>query len=223
MTSSLAGYVTFWLLQAFWAFGAIAASSVHMLTRGQMMLHGIKKGMPYLYHFGMWNDVVTVHPFLAFMVALCWAQWTQGWWALVMAVLAAASLWVSWWQNREWVKDVNIVQAHSELAADKIHSTGKMSVVAWVHIPHMAIILTVICMSIIWTVKGDVPWKLASGGVCLLAAHVLIGQHWPLRLCKPWWNPWPDQDLTVTFAVLTVLLWVGAACFLLSYFADTIA
>lgn len=223
MQTNLAFLVTFWVLQGFWALGAVAASSVHMLTRTQMVLNGIKKGMPYFWHFGMWNDVVTIHPFLALMAGLYWAQWTQGWWPLVLVVLGLANLYVSWWQNREWVRDVNIVQAHSELAADKVHSTGEMNAVSWVHVPHMAIILTLLLMSAIWTIKGEVPWKLATGGVFLFAAHALIGQHWPLRLFKPWWNPWPDQELTLVFALLTILFWILGAAFLFSYFADTAA
>ena len=217
MGNPLAGYIVFWLLHAFWAVGAIAASSVHMLTRGQMLLHGIKKGMPYFWHAGMWNDVVTIHPVCALMVSLCWAQWRQSIWSIPFAMLALA---VSYFANKDWVKDTSIVQSHAELAPDKVHSTGEMSIVAWVHIPHMAIILTIIFMSAVSIINGKVPSQLATSFVCLLVAHALIGQHGILRVLNPVGNPWPRQPFDEVALALSAVFWVVGLVLMIHFFVD---
>jgi hypothetical protein len=84
----------------------------------------------------------------------------------------------------------------------------------------MAMIMAVIFLSVVWIAKGEVPWKLAVAGACILVAHLCIGEHWALRLLKPSWNPWPEQSFDTAVAVLNVALIAAALYFLFSYFFD---
>jgi hypothetical protein len=215
--SPAAFHFTYGVLQGFYVAGAIAAWWIDMLTVGQMQANGVKVGMPYLWHFGMTNDFVTVHPFLALMAGLYLSAWARGYWLAVLIVVFAASGYFGWRGNAAWVKDKNIVQAHAQLADDKIHSTGEMSIVGWIHVPHMAIILTIVIMSLIWIIRGLVPWQLAAGGICLMLAHACTGQHGILRLLLPSWNPWPTQSIDGAVLLLNMVLLAAGLYFLFWY------
>ena len=216
--SRLAFEVTYWGLQMFWVFGAIAAYSTNMLTVGQMRSHGIYKGMPYLWHLGMTNDAVTFHPFLALLVGLYWWEWLGSSWWLLAAVLFGIA--TGWYANWGWTRGTDIIEAHRQIHVAKIRSTGEMSIVGMVHIPHMAVMMAIIFLFVVWVAKGEVPWKLAVASACLIAAHICVGQHWLLRLLNPIWNPWPQMDSAMTFGILNAAFFATGFYFLISFFLD---
>jgi len=221
--SSLAANITYAILQGFFLLGLLAAWFNKMATVSQMFANGVKKGMPYLWHLGMWNDAITVHAFLALVVGLFGSQWMSGYWGVAMIGGAILYVWLSYLANGAWVKPTDIIQSHAGVADDKIHSTGEMSSVGWIHVPHMAIILTIIAMFVIWVLRGLVPWKLAVGGICLLLAHACIGQHGMLREMNPSWNPWPQQSFDGIVLFLNAVFFALAFLFLFSYFLDQAA
>jgi hypothetical protein len=207
-------YVTYGVLQSFWLCGAIAAWWTNMLTVSQMQRYGVQKGMPYLWHLGMWNDLVTIHPFLACMFSLFWAQSSRSWWLLPAAFVGIA---ISSYANWAWTRGSEVIQSHAGVANDKVHADGHMSLVGMIHIPHMALVIAIIFLTVVGTARGEVPWKLSVVGAFILLAHICVGQHWTLRLLDPPWNPWPAQPLDGALAIVNVLSIAAAFCLLFDY------
>jgi hypothetical protein len=172
--------------------------------------------MPYFAHYGMWNDVLVVHLLLALFAARYWGEWVTQLWVLLP--IATASIWLAWWANDAWVKDTSIIQSHAEVAEDKIHSTGHMSLVGWIHVLHMAIIVTIIAMMCVTLVFDRMPLQLAAGAVCVLVGHAAAGQHPHLRLEDKEWNPWPKMGYEVVLAASHIVLTLVGIVIVLTYF-----
>ena len=209
MSNLAIGITVYAVLQAFWVLGALAAWRGHTFSVSQMLALGVTKGIPYVGHIGMWNDLFTIHPLLAIYAGIYWNQqwqWLTQWW---FTPLVAASLAISWYANRMWVQDRNIITTFAGIAEDKIHSTGTMSSVAWIHVPHMAIIITIFVMMGLSITMGQVAWKFALGAAVLLLAHILMMQHPWLRELNPSWNPFPSMAhqklMSIAFMPLVVL------------------
>ena len=203
-------FTEFWLyyatLQAFWFGGAIAAWFGGMLTVTQMQKSGHQEGMPYLYHFGVWNDFIVIHLWAAAMLAIyaqAWLDYLGPWLILVYTILICLSTWA----NEAWVSGPDI-QAHGH--------HGKLSLVGNLHILQMAIILFAIVMAAASILLGEVPWELATGSFCLVLAHICMGDHWPLRLFSVrWTKPWPYNRLAPFLGVSYAVLMAAALFFLL--------
>lgn len=202
-----AALATLIVLTTFWLLQAIAAFSNNMLTVRQMRTIGVKRGMPYLHHHGMWNDLLVVHPLLALYVGENWKEWQQLWWVLVP--LAAVCVYCAWKQCHAWAQNPDVIESHTEIAEDKIHSTGHMSLVGWIHVPHMALILVGFGMILVQILRGTVPTPLLFGTICLINGHIAIGQHAYLRIFNPEWNPWPSSGLGLLYMAAHVGFTIG--------------
>ncbi len=199
MSNSFVFVCSYLVLQLFWLWGAHAANYFRILTVSQMQAQGISKGLPYFMHFGMWNDVVVVHPWVALSIGLfgvTWVTLVPGW----LLGCAIAALIISWGANIAWTRHKDIVEAHGW--------DGRMSLIGMIHIPHMTIIVTVVLMTIVWFCKDQVSWKFFAGSAFLLLGHVCMGFHWPVKIFNSAWNPFPVEP------------WIGAVAILYSVFTS---
>ncbi|TSC69100.1 MAG: hypothetical protein G01um101456_345 [Parcubacteria group bacterium Gr01-1014_56] len=197
----MSNLTVFWtvyiVLQGLWIVGAIAAWSNNMLTAGQMKKSGINAGLPYLQHYGCWNDSIVIHLWVAVVFAEFGPLWASVPVGFLLVFCVAVVL--SWWANWMWVQG-SMRQAHGR--------RGKLTAVGYLHIPQMAIILVAITMMAVWILMGQVEWWLAWGSICLVLAHVCMGWHWPLRLFQPEWCPdeleydWTTPVFAIGYAVL---------------------
>jgi len=203
-------WTTYVVLQSFWAAGAVAAYFGGMLTVGQMQKSGFKAGMPYLYHFGVWNDFVVVHLWVATVFAMFGAAWMSVLGIWMIPLIAGVAL-LSTLANQTWVQGP-ATQAHGH--------DGDLSLVGYLHIPQMAIIVFAIFMTALWIVKGEVPRYFAAGSVCLVLAHACMGDHWPLRLFSPTWaSPWWQYNtMTPVWAAGYAVLMAAALLFFVLHF-----
>ena len=187
------------VLTAFWLLGALGAWFIGMLTPGQMLrTRGTSHGIPFLGHFGMLDDLI-IHPVLALNVGLFWPTWNSADMAMLnyvawlMAAVAAYGL------NQAWAK----MTAKTGTREAQAHE-GVLTGVGWIHVPHTAVILWAMIMMLVSLLFGYMHPLLAFADVSLIAAHVIMGTHWPLKVMNPVWNPFGParrQDA-----------WLGAAC-----------
>jgi hypothetical protein len=201
--------VVYGFLQLLWVAGAFAAAEISMLTVGQMLASRPgSQGMPYLQHYGLWNDVVVVHPWCALMAGLFGVAWiTEAPWTFGGVCLLSVA--ASAWANKAWVNG-------RELIAQGSH--GELWAPGFIHIPQMSIILVVIFMTAIWILAGRIPWQLSVGSVCLMLAHLCIGWHWPLRYFQPSWSPFPYDAMTPVFALVYGVLTAMGLFFIFWHF-----
>lgn len=197
----------------FWVAGLVAADRQGMATVKHMREHVSHKGLPYLLHFGMWNDVVVIHPWCALMVGLFGQQWFGGLPTVGGVAILALSLLFSLWANYTWAKQSEIVEAHS------YH--GRMNLVGVVYIPHMTIIVAIIFATLGWAGLDLVPWQIVVGSIFILTAHLSMGYHWPVKLLNPAWSPFKKQEsfigaAAVVYGVFTSL---GLMC-IFGYFVS---
>jgi len=187
--------IMYFVSQSLWGAGAIAAYRTRTLTPNQMRRKNVHKGMCYLWHIGMWDDVVAIHPYLALMTALLWPLWaTISPWVWIIFFLI--SLIVGQKVQRSWSSNMKVIESHNKIEYPPNGAprpTGKPSAVGWVHVPHIALIVTLGVATLVSSMLGYVPWRLVLAGILLFAGHVLAGTHWLLRYYDPPGNPW-DKD-----------------------------
>jgi len=210
-------------LQSFWVAGAIAAYQTKTLTRAQMARAGIKKGMPYLWHVGMWSDVYSIHPYLALMTAVLWWRWSaypKPLWVFLFLI----SLGLGRIAQRSWSSNKDIIESHNGIEfhpGGEPTATGNPSLVGWVHVPHIAAIITLFVMTLVSWILGDLPWRLVIAGLFMLAGHGLAGTHWLLRSLNPVWNPWPADKHAEMKGALNVVCTTMGYFFILCNFLAT--
>ncbi len=156
---------------------AVLANENEMLTVRQMRENrGIKLGLPFLWHGGMWGDVFIVSPVVAWIVGEFSNTWS--WPSLLVCGLVgfmASRLMHDLYQLSLWP------EAHVE--------DRKLTDVGYVHHGYMTIAFVVIIeyyfKSV--TVGGlSTMWLISA----LLVAHVAVGNHLLLGLAK---RLWPEQ------------------------------
>lgn len=206
--------VAYFVLQAFWIAGAVAAYKTKTLTQAQMETLGVQRGMSYLWHVGMWSDVIAIHPYLALMTALLWSVWMTMTWAWPMLLLI--SLGFGMGVQRRWSSSKEVIEAHSGIEFNPISGqpspTGTMSVVGKIHGLHAGAIFTLSFATLISLIFGYVPWQLAVAGVVLFYGHSLAGTHWLLRLMDPLMNPWTHDENAGKHGIVNII------CLALGYF-----
>jgi hypothetical protein len=74
------GVVALVFLEALVLAQALFAYQEGFLIASQMLQKGVKSGLPFLWHFGMWGDILLISPLSALIVAYYSKQWTPPRW-----------------------------------------------------------------------------------------------------------------------------------------------
>jgi hypothetical protein len=170
-------WTVYFTLQIFWVLGLVAAWSINMHTATAMQRRGIHTGLPYLWHFGMWSDVFLVHPLCAYLAAKYGHEWVLAWlWFMVPNGLVAALILQCYVWPSNKTKESQVMD-------------GKVTVAGYVHIPQATIIISILFLALMTLVNGRMELHDAIISLVVVALHMFIGTHIPLKMLKrPWFK-----------------------------------
>jgi hypothetical protein len=160
-----------WILLAFLeglvAVQAILATATGFLTVSQMHRRGLEFGLPFIWHFGMWGDLLIVSPLVAYLVGRHLARWRVPSIFSSIVVGGAISGLMSWTYTFGHVPEAHVLN-------------HRLTGVGWVHFVYMAVALAVILQVLLFT-RGVTRGLLGVADVCLIV-HVLLGTHMALGI-----------------------------------------
>ncbi len=175
----------------------VAAYADSFLTLAQMKAKGFAKGLPLLYHAGIWGDLI-ITPVLAYIVATHANEWQRSDIVLaniigIMAIIGFGFLWVFGAKH-------GLPEAHTY--------GGKMTVAGFIHAIYF---VEAIAGIILFFFYSKITRPEASVIAAILGFHVLYGTHIFLGLYAPeWFTNRPQKD-PVTWVVIgaswTALVW----------------
>jgi hypothetical protein len=193
------GVVVFLILEALVVVQVILADRDSFLTVSEMCRRGIVQGLPFVWHFGMWGDVLVVSPLVATVVA----RYSQGWTPFsIFAATATGCLAAIGMASVYSLSDMP--QAHV-----LYHHTTPAG---YVHILYMGLALTVFILMYFNTAQISHSFLLWANVLILI--HLLYGTHMVLGATAffvelPWYN---DRPLRSPLGWLTILLLSGGLC-----------
>ncbi|MGI8570223.1 MAG: hypothetical protein ACR2KT_14810, partial [Methylocella sp.] len=177
---------------------AISAYFDHFLTVSQMQQRGINHGLPFVWHFGMWGDLLIVSPLAAYLIGRFFRHWRLRWMVLSLACGFVAASLLSWAYTLSSIPEAH-VQNHNLTAA----GAG--------HLLYMALALSVFIQFFLFT--PGVPTGLLWLVSLLLLVHVFVGTHMALGVLKiivplNWYPAQPLKNLFgwITLATLTLAM-----------------
>jgi hypothetical protein len=178
-------------LECLVAVQALLAYRDHFLTLTQMRHRGIDHGLPFVWHFAMWGDLLIVSPLAAYLVGRYFHQWRVRWMLLSLAIGFAFAGLLSWLYTFSGMPEAHI-QNHRLTAA----GVG--------HLIYMGITLSVFLQFFIFTQETPI-WLLRLVSVLLLF-HVFIGNHMALGLLDAVskFDWYPGQPLKSFFGWATI-------------------
>jgi hypothetical protein len=192
--------LTFVFFQCLVGLQALLAYQDHFLTVSQMQQRGVAKGLPFLWHFGMWGDVFVVSGLAAYLVGHYSSRWRPKWILTSIAIGFVATGLFSWLYTLSGMPEAH-VQNHALTAAGRIHAI------------YMCIAFAVFLQFFLFT-QDVAPRTLGIVSVLLLV-HVFIGTHMLLGLInialpQNWYPAQPLRSIVgwITIATLAAgLLW----------------
>jgi hypothetical protein len=175
------------------------------LTVSQMRGRGVDQGLPFLWHFGMWGDLI-LSGIAAYLIGRYFRNWRFRWISASLAIGFASAIAMNWIYKLSQIPEAHIQNHH-------------LTAAGVVHFFYMAIAIAVFIQFLFFT-EGVSLRALRTVSV-LLCIHVFFGTHMVLGLLKlvhPL-NWYPAQPLQSSFGWITItaislgLLWrnVGTA------------
>jgi len=158
------------------------AYSDQFLTVSQMQARGVAQGLPFVWHFGMWGDLLVISPIAAYIAGRYAMSWRLRNTLISIAVGLLAAILLSWLFTRSDVPEAH-VQNH------------QLTLTGLTHGFYMAIAFAVFTQFFIFTRNiSDLLLRLVSA---FLLIHVFIGTHMILGILKEahWINWYPGQPL----------------------------
>jgi hypothetical protein len=194
------GVVAFIFLEALVLAQALFAYQDGFLTASQMLQKGTKSGLPFLWHFGMWGDILLISPLSALIVAYYSKQWTPASLALSGVLGLAISGVMHWMYTFSAMPEAHI-QAHQLTRA------------GMVHLIYMALTLTIFLQLFLFT--PHITARALGVISALVFLHVLAGMHIVLGILAiltplEWYGGRPFQSIIgwLIIALLAAgLLW----------------
>jgi hypothetical protein len=194
-----AGYavISFFILDGLVIAQALLAHQDRFFTVAEMQSRGIREGLPFIWHFGMWGDLLVISGLSAYLICRYGRTWKPH---LVCASLAAgllAAALMSWWYTYS-----NVPETHVQ--------NGSLTWAGYVHAVYMGLAIAVFTQALLFT--ESISSKVIRVVCAVLFIHVLFGTHMILGAIKlihplPWY---PVQPLDSEFGRRTVAI-VGVA------------
>ena len=170
---------------------AFLAYQDRFFTVAQMQERGISQGLPFIWHFGMWGDLVVISLLAAYVTGRYFGRWRLPWIMASLAVGFVAAGLMSWLYTLSPMPETHI-QSHGLTGA------------GWVHLFYMGIAIAVFTQFFFFS--GNVSIALLRIVSVLLFVHVFFGTHMALGIFKlvfslDWY---PAQPLGSVFGWITL-------------------
>jgi len=185
--------VAFAFLESFVVLQAFLAYEDRFFTVAQMHQRGIKAGLPFIWHFGMWGDFVLISVVAAYVIGRYFDRWRMRSMIVSLAVGFVVAGLLSWFYTLS-----SMPEAHIQNSA--LTSAG------WVHLVYMAVAIAVFTHFFFFS-KG-ISSRLLRVVSVLLFIHVFVGTHMALGILKLF-SPldwYPQQPLGSAFGLVTLVM-----------------
>ncbi len=176
--------------------GGYLAYRDSFLTVGQMHKKGFEHGIPWIWHGGMIGDLLLITPLIALIVSRYSLSWDPTRFLLVFG----GCLLISFVLHNQWDK-TNLPESHTYLHVRS--QTG------WLHLVYLPAALTVMVMFYFQTPHYRIDPEIAVSISAILAFHIFLGTHTPLKIWNPSWFgvPFGMADLIPVTVVSALLAW----------------
>ena len=186
-------FVVFAFMEGLVGVQAVLAYQDSFLTVSQMQEAGFAQGLPFLWHFGMYGDLVLISPVIAYLVGRSSIQYRQrSFWGFVLLGIVV-SIAIGWTYTF-----ASLPEAHM-----RNHSLTRTGLV---HLLYMAIAVTVLIRFFFSNVQSKAELRAVG---TLIVVHLLLGTHMVLGLVAlvvplNWYPAHPLQSVTGwTIIILT--------------------
>jgi hypothetical protein len=203
---SASAIIVFVCLECLVAVQALAAYHDHFLTVSEMQQRGVGQGLPFVWHFAMWGDVIIISSLAAYLVGRHSLGWVARSVLVSFAIGFASAAILSWSYTFSGMPEAH-VQNH------------RLTIAGIVHLVYMAIALAVFIQFFFFT--KDIPARRLRAVSLLLFVHVCVGTHmalgiWTLITPLNWYPAQPLKSIpgwTIVAAVAVGSIWrnVGTA------------
>jgi hypothetical protein len=177
----------------------LLAHQDHFFTVFEMQKRGVGQGLPFVWHFGMWGDLLIVSGLAAYVIGRHSFSWDGRRMMVAFAFGFSAAIVLSWSYTLSEVWEAH-VQAHH------------LTIAGIVHCFYMGIVLSIFTQFFLFTV--DVPVRLLRVTSLLLFIHVLLGMHMALGILSTisplaWYPAHPLRSVLGWITVAVVALGLG--------------
>lgn len=189
--ASASAIITFVSLECLVAVQALLVYRDHFLTVSQMQQRGVDQGLPFVWHFGMWGDLLIVSGLAAYVIGRYFSRWHSQRMLVSLALGFSSAAILSWIYTFSGMPEAH-VQNH------------RLTVAGMVHLFYMAIAFAVFIQFLFFT--KDISVRLLRAVSVLLFVHVFFGTHMALGIMNvisplDWY---PAQPLKSFFGWITV-------------------
>ena len=168
----------------------------------KQVAEGRGQGLPFLYHGGMWSDVVLFAPLMAYVISKHGREWN--WWPpLAIFIVGFVASYAMQHMFAYRLAGLAIPEAHTHDSA--------LTTAGWIHLGSMAAGIAVLALYYVATSNLERAEVWAISG--LLFLHFVIGTHVPFRawvtIRQPMWfpvGPIVDLNTGITLGGLAVVL-----------------
>ena len=179
---------------------AVLAYRDHFLTASQMESIHVARGLPFLWHFGMWGDFFIISPIAAYLTRQYGSQWRPRSVLISLAVGVTAASLLGWLYTFSAMPEAH-VQTHHLTGAGVIHQC------------YMAAVVSVLVEFFIFT--PSVSLRVLRVVSVLVMFHLVLGTHIALGVLNAfeplhWYSGEPLKSIFAYATITTVafaLLW----------------
>ncbi len=187
----LPGAVAFIFFEFLVGLQAFLAYQDRFFSVSQMQQRGADRGLPFIWHFGMWGDFLVISGLAAYLIARYLTQWRSNEILLSLSIGFVTAGLMSWLYTLSDIPETHI-QNHSLTAA------------GWIHSIYMASAIAVFTQFFFFS--DDVSIRSLRVVSLLLFVHVFFGTHMALGILKSqspldWY---PVQPLKSVFGWITL-------------------
>ena len=161
------------------------------LTVKQMQKRGFEKGLPLMWHAGIWGDVFPLTPLLVYLVTVYSNQWRtiNVMWALLIGVVAIIGMGFMWVNGAK----KGLPEAHTH--------DGRITGAGFFHAIYFVVAIAVIILTFFCSAISQ---KAAIVTAIILGVHIVYGTHIVLGLIAPVWYTDRPHKNPATWATILV-------------------
>lgn len=166
----------------------------HFLTVSQMQQRGVDQGLPFIWHFGMWGDLLIVSGLAAYIIGRYFHRWHGQQMLVSLALGSSLATILSWTYTFSGMPEAHVQNHH-------------LTVAGIVHLFYMAIALAVFVQFFFFT--KDISARLLRLVSVLLFIHMFFGTHMALGIMNvvsplDWYSAQPLKSVFGWIIIATV-------------------
>lgn len=195
---ALPAFATLLALESLVGFEALLAYRDRFLTAAQMTSKGVNHGLPFVWHFGIWGDIIIISPLVAVSIGMFWTDWPVR--SLMLSSFAGSfvAILLNW--SYTWFGGSDaFVQQHN------------LTPSGYVHLLYMFLCLSILIQIFLFTPNVS-PIFLKISGIAVVI-HVFLGTHMVFGIIQnyvsfAWYSDLPLQSAngwTIVGAVSTMV------------------